>query len=151
MPGITVSDTSCLILFSKIGELELLRQLFGKIHITESVSEEFNQPIPDWIEIVHLETEIHKGLSSYLDLGEATSIALAAEFEESLLIIDEVKGRRIAKEMGISVTGSMGVLIAAKSNGYLKIVRPIIDKIEKTNFRISKELIDRVLEKANES
>jgi predicted nucleic acid-binding protein len=94
---------------------------------------------------------VHKGLSGYLDAGEATSIALASEYEDSLLIIDEIKGRKAAKEMGISVTGSLGVFITAKNKGYLQAVKPVIDKIQKTNFRISKELIDRVLDKVNES
>tara|TARA_R110000868_G_scaffold114002_2_gene305966 strand:+ start:470 stop:613 length:144 start_codon:yes stop_codon:yes gene_type:complete len=47
MPKIIVSDTSCLILFNKIGELDLLKKLFGKLYITEKVLEEFNQPVPD--------------------------------------------------------------------------------------------------------
>jgi len=54
-------------------------------------------------------------LSGYLDLGEATNIALASEYEESLLIIDEIKGRKAAKEMSILVTGSLGFLIAEKT------------------------------------
>lgn len=94
---------------------------------------------------------MHKGLSGYLDAGEATSIALASVYDESLLIIDEIKGRKTAKEMGIPVTGSLGVLIAAKNKGHLKAVKPIIEKIQKTNFRISKELIERVLYEVNES
>lgn len=101
MPGIIVSDTSCLILFYKIGELDLLRKLFGKLHITDTVLKEFNQPVPDWIEVVELKTDVYKVLSGYLDPGEATSIALASEHEESLLIIDEIKGRRAAREMDI--------------------------------------------------
>lgn len=44
--------------------------------------------------------------------------------------------------MGITVTGSLGVLIASKNKGHLKAVKPIIEKIQKTNFRISKELIE---------
>lgn len=111
MPNVIVSDTSCLILFYKIGELDLLKKLFDKLHITDIVLKEFNQPIPEWIEVVELKTEVHKGLSSYLDAGEATSIALASEYEDSLLIIDEIKGRKAAKELGIPVTGSLGVLI----------------------------------------
>lgn len=73
------------------------------------------------------------------------------EYEGSLLIIDEIKGRKAAKEMGIPVTGSLGVLITAKNKGHLKTLKPIIDKIQNTNFQISKELMERVLEKANES
>ena len=53
--------------------------------------------------------------------------------------------------MGISVTGSLGVLIAVKNKGHLKAVKPIIEKIQKTNFRISKELIERVLDMVKES
>ncbi|MFO7800043.1 DUF3368 domain-containing protein [Rhodohalobacter sp.] len=151
MPSVIVSDTSCLILFYKIGELDLLKKLYGKLHITDTVLKEFNQPVPNWIEIVQLKTDVHKGLSGYLDTGEATSIAFALEHEGSLLIIDEIKGRKAAKEMGIPVTGSLGVLIAAKNTGHLKAVKPIIEKIQKTNFRISENLIERVLDKVNES
>ena len=150
MPSVIVSDTSCLILFYKIGELDLLKKLFGKLHITDTVLKEFNQKIPDRIEVVELTTELQKGLSSYLDKGEATAISLAAEHENSLLIIDEIKGRKAAKEMGISVTGSLGVLVAAKNNGHIQTVKPLIEKIQKTNFRISKELIEQVLVKVNE-
>ncbi len=53
--------------------------------------------------------------------------------------------------MGISVTGSLGVLIAAKNKGYIQAVKPLIEKIQKTNFRISEELIERVLDNVNES
>lgn len=151
MPGVIVSDTSCLILFYKIAELDLLEKLYGKIHITDTVLKEFNQPIPNWIEVVQLKTDVHKGLSGYLDAGESTSIAFASEHEGSLLIIDEIKGRKAAKEMGIPVTGSLGVLIAAKNKGHLKAVKPIIEKIHKTNFRISEHLIERVLDKVKES
>ena len=151
MPNVTVSDTSCLILFHKIGELDLLKKLFGKIYITNSVFNEFNQKIPEWIEVMELTTDVQKGLSSYLDKGEATAISLAAEHENSILIIDEIKGRKVAKEMGISVTGSLGVLVAAKNNGHIQTVKPLIEKIQRTNFRISKELIDQVLVHVNES
>jgi predicted nucleic acid-binding protein len=151
MPNVIVSDTSCLILFYKIGELDLLKKLFGKLHITDIVLKEFNQPIPDWIEIVELTTNLHQGLSSYLDKGEATAISLASEHENSLLIIDEIKGRKAAKEMGISVTGSLGVLIVAKKKGLIQAVEPLIEKIQQTNFRISEELIEQVLKKVNDS
>ena len=134
MPNVTVADTTCLIIFYKIGELELLKKLFGKLHITDTVLKEFNHSVPDWIEVVQPKTEVHKGFAGYLDPGEATSIALASEYEESLLIIDEIKGRK-----------------AAKDKGHLKAVKPVLEKIQETNFRISKELIGRVLEKVNES
>lgn len=151
MPNITVADTSCLILFYKIGELELLKKLFGKIHITATVSKEFNQPLPDWVEVKNPSSSLYKGLSGYLDTGEAASIALAAEQDDSLLIIDEIKGRKAAKEIGVAITGSLGILVAAKRKGHIQAIKPIIGKIQKTNFRISKELIDRVLQIVDEA
>lgn len=89
-------------------------------------------------------------MSSFLDVGEATSIALASELDGALLFIDELKGRRAAKELEILVTGSLGVLVAAKQKGHISEIKPIIEKIQKTNFRISEKLIKRVLAKVNE-
>lgn len=151
MPGVIVSDTSCLILFYKIGELELLKKLFGTIFISEKVLNEFNQPLPDWVEVVDPKTDLQRGLSSYLDSGEASAIALATEYKDSLLIIDEIKGRKVAKELGVSFTGSLGLLVTAKNKGHIKAVRPIIEKIQKTNFRVSELLIKRVLQKVDEA
>lgn len=76
MQKIIVSDASCLILFYKIGELELLKKVFGKIIITEIVSKEFNRPVPDWIQIVNPSTNLQLGLQGFLDPGGATSILL---------------------------------------------------------------------------
>jgi len=77
---------------------------------------------------------LQKGLLSYLDKGEATAISLAAEHKHSLLIIDEIKGRNVAKEMGISVIGSLGVLIAAKNKGHIQSVKHLIEKNPENEF-----------------
>ena len=127
MPSITISDTSCLILFHKIGKLNLLKELFGTITITDTVLKEYNEAIPDWISVINPKTNVHDELAGYLDLGEASSIALAYEHEGSLIIIDEIKGRKAARELAMKVTGSLGILIAAKRNGYLEVVKPVID------------------------
>jgi|AntRauTorcE11897_2_1112592.scaffolds.fasta_scaffold23779_3 predicted nucleic acid-binding protein len=153
MPKITVADTSCLILLNKIGQLELLKKLFGQLTITQTVADEFNinKPLPNWINVVAFNSSEIKGLASFLDLGEATSIALASTHEDSLLIIDENKGRKVAKEMGIQITGSLGIFVTAKQKGYIEAVKPILEEIKRTNFRISENLIQVVLEKVNES
>ena len=150
MQNVIVSDTSCLILYNKIGELELLHKLFGRIVITETVAKEFKRPVPRWIEIINPTTNLHIGLLGFLDAGEATSISLAKELKEVLLIIDESKGRKVAKELGITISGSLGVLLAAKNKGIISSVKPIIQKISETDFRLSEELIRRVLQFAKE-
>lgn len=116
MQKVIVSDTGCLILFYKIDELELLQKVFGHIIITETVvSKEFKRPVPKWIQVINPSTNLHVGLQGFLDPGEATSTSLATEFKGSLLIIDEKKGRKVAKELGLAISGSLGVLVTAKT------------------------------------
>lgn len=117
-----------MILLNKIGQIELLEKFFGQLAITQTVADEFNKPLPDWINIDTFNSGEIKGLASFLDLGEATSIALASTNENSLLIIDESKGRKVAKEMGVQITGSLGLLVAAKQKEYIEAVKPILFK-----------------------
>jgi predicted nucleic acid-binding protein len=150
MPNVTVVDTSCLILFTKIDRLNLLHKLFGEIIITQTVAGEFKKSLPQWVKIVKVEPSEMKGLATFLDLGEASSIAFASSQDLPLLVIDENKGRKVAKEMEIEVTGSLGLLITAKQKGYLEAVKPVIAEIQQTNFRISVGLVHYVLEKVDE-
>lgn len=150
MQKVIVSDTSCLILFHKIGHFDLLHKVFGQIIITETVKSEFRKKIPDRIKVINPSTNLHLGLQSYLDPGEATSISLASEFKDSLLIIDELKGRRIAEDLGIIISGSLGLLVIAKKKGIISSVKPIIEKVSQTNFRISNALIENILQDVNE-
>ena len=85
-----------------------------------------------------------------LGKGEASSITLALEFENSLLIIDEKKGRKIAEEMKIEIIGSLGILIKAKERGVIKSVKEILGLIDETDFRISQSIREKILKKAGE-
>ncbi len=86
----------------------------------------------------------------FLDLGEASAIALALEKEECLLIIDELKGRQEARQLGLNYTGTLGILITAKEKGLIKSVTEIIQEIENTDFRIDEKLINEVKKRSGE-
>jgi predicted nucleic acid-binding protein len=86
-----------------------------------------------------------------LDKWETSAIALAIEKENSLLIIDEKKGRKIAKQMNLKITGILGVMVKAKEIGLIEKVKPILDKLEKIEFRISSKLKEEILKRADES
>jgi predicted nucleic acid-binding protein len=75
---------------------------------------------------------------------------LALEKEECLLIIDEFKGRREAKQLGLNYTGTLGILIVAKEKGLINSVTEIIKEIGKTDFRINEKLINEVKRKSGE-
>ncbi len=84
-----LSDTSCLIILNKIGELELLHYVFGEIVITSDVANEYGLQLPKWISIHNPQNKNYQQiLEASVDKGEASAIALAVESGDCLLIID---------------------------------------------------------------
>lgn len=151
MQKIILSDTSCLILLEKIGELDLLHEVFGNILITQEVADEFGLPLPKWISVQNpVNKNYQKILEASVDKGEASAIALAVELNDCLLIIDDLKGRNLAGAIGIKITGTFGLILEAKSFGKIKTVKSLLAKIKQTDFRISEELEKTILQKANE-
>ena len=148
---IIIADSSCLIALSNIGELQILQQVYQQITITPEIENEFGEAILDWI-IIEEVTDKKKIeiLELELDKGESSAIALAIEKENSLLVIDEKKGRNVAKKMGIKITGILGVIIKAKEIGLIKKITPLIEKLEKVDFRISKTLKEKILRRVGE-
>ena len=151
MQNVIISDSSCLILLEKIGELDLLRRLYGEILITPEVVEEVSLPTMEWIKIRAAgDLYLQHIIFDRFGLGEASSIALATELESPLLIIDDNKAKQYAKRLGIHVTGTFGVLIAAKEVGILPQIGPVLEKIAQTNFRFDDKVRQMVLKAANE-
>ncbi len=143
-----ISDTSCIILLDKIDELVLLRKLYDTVITTPEVQSEFGKKLPGWFSVKSpADKKYQKVLESTLDKGEASSIALAIEIKNSLLIIDDLKGRKFAEQLGIQVTGTLGVIVESKLAGHLK---PLLKKIKTTDFRLTEELEKRALMRAGE-
>ena len=73
-----VSDTSCLIILSKINELDLLKKLYGQIITTTDFANEFGEILPEWVEIKSgLDLQRQRILELQIDKGESSAIALA--------------------------------------------------------------------------
>jgi predicted nucleic acid-binding protein len=146
-----ISDTSCLILLEKIGELNLLHKVFGEIIVTQDVADEYGNMLPNWISIQNpTDQKYQKLLETSVDKGEASAIALAVELVDCLLIIDDLKGRNLAEALGIKITGTLGVILEAKLSGKIASVKPMLAAIKQTDFHFSKELEKKILNKANE-
>lgn len=141
MPKTILSDTSCFILLSKIGELDLLQKLYGEIFTTSVIAEEFGEELPNWVKIQDSTDKFRlQILEIQIDKGESSAIALALEIPESTLILDDIKARKIAQGLGLSFTGTIGIIIKAKLQNIIPSIEPIIEKIKQTNFRISPEV-----------
>jgi predicted nucleic acid-binding protein len=146
-----ISDTSCLILLDKIDELEILHKLYGTIITTEEVAIEFGLPLPSWIEIKQPADKNYQSIiEASIDKGEASAIALAVEYIDCLLIIDDLKGRKFAHQLGLTVIGTFGVILDAKLTGIIPSVKPVLAKIKQTNFRISEIMETWILTRAGE-
>lgn len=151
MPKTIISDTSCLIILTNIGELELLHKLYGSVITTVDIASEFGEPLPQWIEIMEVADRYRQQLlEMQIDKGESSAIALALELPNSTVILDDYKARKIAEQLGLTYTGTIGVLIKAKLRGIIPSIKPLLEKIKQTNFRLSLELEALALKEAKE-
>lgn len=162
MPRV-VSNTTPISNLLRIQQLPLLQKLFERVLIPEQVAAELSRGqsiLGDWqqaagagaLSVVEVKMSpfLHQ-LEARLDAGEAAAIALANERSADLLLMDEVEGRQVAAYHGLRVVGTLGILIEAKRLGLIDTVAPLIDQLERANFRISPALRQHVLRSAGEA
>jgi len=148
--NVIISDTSCLIALSNIGQLELLKKLFGRVTITPEVLDEFtkkyNEKIPEWIDIKEVKNkEKVIKLNTDLGLGESSSIILAIETPGSLVIIDEKKAREYALNLGLNVIGTVGIIRRAADINIFeshKKANELLSELINNGFRLNKKLVN---------
>ncbi|MEL6256742.1 MAG: DUF3368 domain-containing protein [Bacteroidota bacterium] len=151
MPKIVVSDTSCFIALTNIGELSLLQKLYTHLFTTEDVADEFGESLPDWVEVLSpTDKQKQQLLEFQIDRGEASAIALALEISADAIILDDYKARIAAEKLGLEVTGTLGIIIKSKNQGIIDSIKPILEKLQKTNFRLSNQLIAEAIRLAGE-
>lgn len=148
---IIISDTSSLIALTNIGELNILKEIYEEVVITPEIAEEYGIEVPDWIKIKQVrDPQKFKLINLELDKGESSGIALALESNSCLLISDERKGRWMARKLGIRIIGILGVMVKAKEVGLVNKIKPLIEKLEKSDFRMSEKLKIQILERVGE-
>ena len=154
---IAISDTSPLILLDKIDHLWILGKLFQKIIIPPSVDAEWLRPggyrPPDWLFLESLSPEandISKELSQKIDKGEAEAIALFSTRKVDFLLLDDLKGRQVAKSKGFAVVGTLGVLVSAKQKGFINNLGITLEALQRQRFYITDEALKKALSLVNE-
>lgn len=151
MPKIVISDASTLILFHKIDEFSLLQKVYGELITSPEVAKEFGEALPDWIKIQAVSDKKYQDfLETQIDIGEASAIALATEFDDVLLLLDDLKARKLATLLKFRITGTLGVIHKAKQMSLIDKVKPFIDKLLLTDFRIADSIIKEILKLNNE-
>ena len=157
---ILVADCSALVALSVCGSLNLLEQLFASVVVPETVYLEATQPdkkqaqalktfLQGKVRQVNLETYVF--LDAYADAGETEAMLLYKQLAADKLLIDDKRGRKVAKINQISTIGSLGVLLVAKEKGLIVEVAPLLQQIEQSDIYLSPDLIATFLELAEES
>jgi uncharacterized protein len=148
--SIIISDTSSLIALDRINKTEILKQTFTFIFTTPEVRNEFGN-LPSWVIIKEVsDRSKQKQLENSVDKGEASTIALALEIKNSVLLIDEKKGRKLAKSLDIKIIGTLKALLIAKERGVISEIKPLLEELRSQKFRFSKLLLNEVLVQAKE-
>ena len=108
-------------------------------------------PLPEWVEIRQASNSHYQQIIELqVDKGEASAIALAIEMPGCVVILDDYKTRRVAENLGINITGTNGVIIKAKQVGIIPSIKPYLEKIKASTFRLSDEIITEAFRQAGE-
>ena len=150
-----VSNSSPLIALAEIEHLSLLAELFESILIPPAVAAEIAPTIsnhPAWLRVESLKTPIRQDvIRPSLGRGEREALSLAADLAAEWLIVDDLAARRVARELHLRVTGTLGVLLAAKRRGVIPLLRPPLDRLIEKSFFLSPPLYAELLALAGEA
>ena len=137
-----IADTSSLIALEKIDLLPLLCKMYGEVVVTESVANEFGNLFLPCISLKRVESNLITLLTIDLNLGkgEADVIALATQTGRKV-IIDDSKARKVAENIGVEVTGTIGILMKAEQVGLIPNAYEKAKELREKGFYVSDALL----------
>ncbi len=158
MPESVAINTGPLIALARAGALDLAAQLPFEFVCPPQVQDELADgahrghiPVaPPWLRVIALAAPPPPLSRATLDVGEAAVIQLALEQRIAWVCLDDWKGRRAALAVGLNVTGTLGLLVHAKSLGIIPAIRPYVDRLLEVGRWFDPELVRRVLEQVGE-
>ncbi len=160
-----ISNTSPLLNLAIINQLHLVREQFGEIIIPNAVLKELriNENIPgspqlreaykaSWVKVKPVENEAFvQLLRRELDEGEAEAIALGIELKADWVLLDERDGRKIARSLGLNITGVLGIILRGWQQGNISSVRDILNELRSdAHFHIASHLEEQILRETGE-
>ena len=160
---IVVSDSGPIIHLARVEHLDLLPHLFGRVLVPDAVFEEVvgqgegrvgaaELAAARWVEVVEAPPEArHPTLDlAGLDPGEHDAILLAVERRVDLLLCDDLRGRKRARQAGLAIAGTLGVIGIAKARGAIPAAAPLIRAVLEGGLRASPAVVATVLRRVGE-
>lgn len=158
---IVINTGPLLAIIAALGDLSILNNLYRQVLVPFEVKKEltghgsnrFGVAAFKDAHFLHIQPRslsIPPILQNTLDSGEASVIQLALIKKIETVCIDETIGRRVARLYNLNVTGSLGILLKAKVQGYPISIKHSIEQMQSREIYLSKSLIDFALKYAGE-
>jgi predicted nucleic acid-binding protein len=145
MPEQIIADTSVLIALEKIDLLHILCKIYKEILLPDAVVKEFGNINISCHRVRKVESRLIPTLMRDLNLGRGESEVIALAYETNCnALIDDLKARRVAENMGLTISGSIGVLLKAEKLGVIDSALNKVQELKDKGFHISNELLDEI-------
>ena len=157
-----ICDTTLLLYLGRVGQAQLLSDLFEAIYVPEQVALELdmgrlmrpdtiNPRRLEWVKLTNVsQSAIDTLPPNRLGIGEQAVIAYARSNPDCTVGLDDRQARLLAEQMGLSVTGTIGVLLKAKRANLISTVRPLLDAVQLEGFYLRNDLYQEALRLACE-
>jgi len=157
-----VSNTSPLLYLYRVGGLCWLEVIFEEVWVPEAVLDELSEgrqrgyEVPDpssysWIRVANPRNMPSEWLATDLGSGELGAMALGLEHPESIVLLDDLLARRIARAAGLTVWGTLRIILEAKERGLIQEIKPCVKELRKAGMWLSQEIERRILRLAGEA
>ena len=157
-----VCDTTLLLYLGRIGQARLLPALFEPVCVPEPVASELDvgrlmrrdtiDPRQlDWAAVVPVsQGDMDTLPPNRLGVGERAVIAYTRSHSGCIAGLDDRQARLLAERMGLTVVGTIGILLRAKQAGLIPAVQPLLDAVQSEGFRLGIDLYQEALRLAGE-
>lgn len=155
--SLVTNTTPLIALTAATGDLAVLRYLFERVVVPLEVAEELRVGGPkafgvdvfsaaaDWLEVQVQPVALQPYLHNSLDKGEAAVIQTALNLQLPLVCIDETAGRRIARLCNLQLTGSIGILLKARNQGFAVDIPQALDRMRRQGIWLSDQVVQFAL------
>lgn len=145
MPELIIADTSVLIALEKIDLLHILCKIYKEVLLPDAVVKEFGNINIACHSVRKVESRLITILMQDLNLGRGESEVIALAYENNCnALIDDLKARKAAENLGLSISGSIGVLLKAEELGIINSALNKVQELKDKGFHISNELLAEI-------
>lgn len=157
-----ICDTSALIALHQVSLLHILPALSSTVIVSAAVAQELaagRSESDDLLDVADYDWMTIRSPTACLALpsrqqlgpGESHVLWLAFEIPGSVAILDDGPARRVAAQLGIAFTGTLGLLLDAKKRGLIAAVAPVLDELDRHAFNMSPRIRESILKAASET